>query len=118
LIEIAAKKREESMLKACQQYKASMSPKKKTQTVVKMSKAQGTFNAMDQTERKINTLDIQTLSAEEKQNLIISLRKLLHPCLQLTPSNHLHTQKKFHIHCLIHRQIKSPIYGLTVTAHA
>jgi ParB family chromosome partitioning protein len=76
LIEIAAKKREKSMLTAYLKYKASLSPRKKTQTAVKVSTAQGSFNAMDQTERKIKTLDIQTLSAEEKQNFIIALENM------------------------------------------
>ena len=76
LIEIAAKKREESMLTTYAKYKASLSPKKKTQTAVKVNKAQGAFNAMDQTERKINTLDIQTLTEEEKQNFIIALENM------------------------------------------
>jgi ParB family chromosome partitioning protein len=76
LIEIAAKKREDSMLKAYQEYKTSLSPRKKTQTGVKVSKAQGTFNAMDQTETKIKTLDIKTLSEEEKQNFILALENI------------------------------------------
>jgi hypothetical protein len=53
-----------------------MNPKKKTQTGVKASKAQSTFNVMDNAERKINTLEIQSLSPEEKQNFIIALNNL------------------------------------------
>jgi len=73
LIEIAAKKREKSMLAAYLKYKAGLTPRKKTQTIAKVNKAQGTFNAMDAVERKIETLDIQALSAEEKQNFIIAI---------------------------------------------
>ena len=76
LIEIAAKKREDSMLTAYAKYKAGLNPKKKTQTAVKVSKAQVAFNAMDQIETKIKTLDIQTLTAEEKQNFIIALENI------------------------------------------
>jgi hypothetical protein len=39
LIKIATKKREKSMLAAYLKYKASLSPRKKMQTVVKVSKA-------------------------------------------------------------------------------
>ncbi|MCX5856123.1 MAG: ParB/RepB/Spo0J family partition protein [Deltaproteobacteria bacterium] len=68
LIEIAAKKREDSMLAAYVKYKASLNPRKKTQTGVKVSKAQSTFNVMDNAEGKIKTLEIQNLSAEEKRS--------------------------------------------------
>ena len=61
------------MLAAYLKYKAGLTPRKKTQTIAKVNKAQGTFNAMDAVERKIETLDIQALSAEEKQNFIIAI---------------------------------------------
>ncbi|MCX5856095.1 MAG: ParB/RepB/Spo0J family partition protein, partial [Deltaproteobacteria bacterium] len=73
LIEIARKKQERSMLTAYWQYKATLTPKKKTATGVKTTKAQSAFNAMDATEQKIKTLDVQTLSPEEKQNFIIAI---------------------------------------------
>ena len=76
LIEIARKKQERSMSTAYWKYKAKINPKKKTQTGVKVSKAQSAFNVMDNAEGKIKTLEIQNLSAEEKQNFIIALNNL------------------------------------------
>jgi len=76
LIDIASKKQERSMLAEYVKYKAKMNPTKKTQTGVKVSKAQSAFNAMDNTEGKIKTLEIQTLSPEEKQNFTIALRNM------------------------------------------
>ena len=64
------------MLAEYVKYKAKMNPTKKTQTAVKVSKAQSAFNAMDNTEGKIKTLEIQTLSPEEKQNFTIALRNM------------------------------------------
>ena len=76
LIIFARKKQERSMLNAYLEYKAKMNPQKKTRTGGSVSKAQSTFNAMDNTEGKIKTLDVQTLSLEEKQNFIIALRNI------------------------------------------
>jgi ParB family chromosome partitioning protein len=73
LIEIARKKQERSMLTAYWKYKANMNPKKKPSTGGKTTKAQSAFNAMDAVERKIESLDVQTLSPEEKQNFTIAL---------------------------------------------
>jgi ParB family chromosome partitioning protein len=72
LITIARKKQERSMLNEYLKYKSRMNPKK-SRTGGKTTKAQSTFNAMDNTERKIQTLDVQTLSLEEKQSFIIAL---------------------------------------------
>ena len=76
LITIARKKQDRSMLNEYLKYKARMNPKKKPRTGGKTTKAQSTFNAMDNTEGKIKTLDVQTLSLEEKQNFIIALRNI------------------------------------------
>ena len=76
LIEIARKKQERSMLSAYLEYKEKMNPKKKTRTGGNVTKAQSTFNAMDVTQRKINLLDISTLSPEEKSNFIIALQNM------------------------------------------
>jgi hypothetical protein len=64
------------MLNAYWQYKEKMNPKKKTRTGGYVTKAQSTFNAMDVTQRKINLLDIPTLSPEEKSNFIIALENM------------------------------------------
>jgi ParB family chromosome partitioning protein len=76
LVTIARKKQERSMLTAYWQYKDKMNPRKKTRTGGNVSKAQGTFNAMDVTQRKINLLDIPALSPEEKLNFIIALENM------------------------------------------
>ena len=76
LLEIAKKKQERSMLKAYQLYKAGLKPRKKSTAGGGISKAQGLFNAMDGIQRKITTLDRQTLTAEEKQNFILALNIL------------------------------------------
>jgi len=76
LLSIAGKKQQRSMLKAYQQYRNSLKPKKNTGTGSKVTKAQGTFNAMDATQRKITTLDLPTLTPEEKENFIIALNNL------------------------------------------
>lgn len=76
LIEIARKRQERSMLNAYWQYKAKMNPQKKSPPGGKVSKAQGTFNAMDATQRKITTLDIQTLSPEDKESFVIAMENL------------------------------------------
>jgi ParB family chromosome partitioning protein len=75
LITIARKKQERSMLNEYLKYKARMNPKK-SRTGGKTTKAQSTFNAMDVTQRKINLLDIPTLSPEEKSNFIIALQNM------------------------------------------
>jgi hypothetical protein len=41
-----------------------------------MSKAQAAFNAMDAVETKIDNLDIETLSPEDKESLVIALENL------------------------------------------
>jgi hypothetical protein len=64
------------MLTASWQYKDKVNPKKKTRTGGNVTKAQGTFNAMDVTQRKINLLDIPALSPEEKLNFIIALENM------------------------------------------
>ncbi|MCX5855591.1 MAG: ParB/RepB/Spo0J family partition protein [Deltaproteobacteria bacterium] len=76
LLEIAKKKQERSMLKAYWEYKAKLNPQKKTGAGAKLTKAQGAFNAMDATQRKIRTLDMQILTPEEKQNFIIAMNNL------------------------------------------
>jgi len=76
LIEIAQKKQERSMLNAYAKYKARLNPKKKATTGGTTSAAQSAFNAMDKVERKINNLDFQTLSSEERENFMIALENL------------------------------------------
>jgi ParB family chromosome partitioning protein len=78
LVEIATKKQERSMLSLYKKYKDKKLSRAavREETRPKTLKAQSAFNAMDQTERIINTLDIRGLSAEEKQNFIIALNNL------------------------------------------
>lgn len=76
LLAIAKKRQQRSMLTAYQKYKDGLNPKKKSGTGESVSAAQGAFNAMDATQRKITTLDMQTLTPEEKQNFIIALNNL------------------------------------------
>jgi hypothetical protein len=76
LIEIAQKKQERSMLNAYFKYKAGLNPQKKTPTGGKPTAAQSAFNAMDAVERKINNLDFQTLSSEERESFTIALENL------------------------------------------
>jgi ParB family chromosome partitioning protein len=76
LLEIAKKKQQRSMLKAYWEYKAGLNPQKKTGAGAKLTKAQSVFNGMDVMERKITSLEIQTLTDEEKQNFIIALNNL------------------------------------------
>jgi ParB family chromosome partitioning protein len=75
LLTIAGKQQQRSMLKAYQQYKDGLNPKKNTGTG-KATKAQSAFNAMDTIQRKITTLDIPTLTPDEKGNFIIALNNL------------------------------------------
>jgi ParB family chromosome partitioning protein len=76
LVTIARKRQERSMLNAYRQYKDKMNPRKKTPPGGNVTKAQGTFNVMDTTQRKIATLDIPTLSPGEKSNFIIALENM------------------------------------------
>jgi hypothetical protein len=76
LVEIAQKRQTRSMLTEYQKYKARMNPQKKTRTGGKVSKAQAAFNAMDAVETKIDNLDIETLSPEDKESLVIALENL------------------------------------------
>jgi ParB family chromosome partitioning protein len=76
LLAIAKKSQQRSMLTAYQAYKDGLIPKKKSGTGGSVSEAQSAFNAMDVTQRKIRTLDMQTLTPEEKQNFIIAMNNL------------------------------------------
>lgn len=76
LIDISAKKQERSMLKAYDAYKASVNPKNNPKPVGKVTKAQSTMNAMDAAGRKIVSLDLQSLSSEEKGTYTAALAVL------------------------------------------
>jgi ParB family chromosome partitioning protein len=76
LMGIAQKKQARSMVNAYQKYKAQINPQKKTRTGSPVSKAQNAFNDMDAMETKIDNLDIEALSAEDKGNLVIALENL------------------------------------------
>lgn len=76
LIAIAQKKQERGMLSAYAKYKARLNPQKKTRTGGKMSMAQSIFNAMVVVEQKIDNLDFQILSSEERENFVIALERL------------------------------------------
>ena len=66
LIKIARKKQERSMLTAYKNYKASLTAKKNPSTGGNVTKVQSTCNAMDAVEKRIASLDPQSLSADEK----------------------------------------------------
>jgi ParB family chromosome partitioning protein len=76
LVEIAQKRQVRSMLTAYLKYKAQLNPQKKVGTGKRLSKAQAAFNAMDAVETKIDNLDIETLSPEDKESLVIALENL------------------------------------------
>jgi hypothetical protein len=76
LVEIAQKRQTRSMLTEYQKYKSRMNPQKKTRTGGAVLKVQNAFNAMDAVETKIDNLDIQTLSPEDKESLVIALSNL------------------------------------------
>ena len=76
LMEIARKKQTRSMVSAYQKYKASLNPQSKTKTGVKLSAVQRAFDAMDAVGQKINNLDAQSLSREERNNFAIALDNL------------------------------------------
>ena len=76
LIDIAAKKQERSMLKAYDAYKTSVNPRINPKTGGNVTKAQSTMNAMDAAGRKIASLDLQSLSPEEKGTFTAALAVL------------------------------------------
>jgi hypothetical protein len=76
LIDIATKRRVESMIKAYQRYKAKMNPQKKTRTGSTTTKLQSTFIAIDTAADKITKMDIQTLTREGRQEYIAALKDL------------------------------------------
>jgi ParB family chromosome partitioning protein len=76
LIEIAQKKQERSMLNAYAKYKAGLNPQQKTPTGDKPTAAQSAFNAMDAVARKIDNLNLQALSPEDRENFRIALENL------------------------------------------
>jgi ParB family chromosome partitioning protein len=76
LIEIAQKRQARSMATAYQKYKDGLSPRKKAGSGVKISAAQSAFDVMDVAGRKINNLDVQSLTHEERDNFAVALDNL------------------------------------------
>jgi ParB family chromosome partitioning protein len=76
LVEIARKKQARSMVTAYQKYKAGLNPQKKAGSGVKTSAAQSAFDTMDAAGRKINNLDVQSLTHEERDNFAVALDNL------------------------------------------
>lgn len=76
LIEIAAKKQERSMLKAYEAYKAKANPVKKEKTGEAAVTVQVVAKSLDATRRKIEALDLQSLSQEEKEELATTMNGL------------------------------------------
>jgi ParB family chromosome partitioning protein len=76
LIDIAQKKQARSMATAYQKYKAGLNPQKKTGSGVKISAAQSAFDVMDKAGQKINNLDVQSLTHEERDNFAVALENL------------------------------------------
>jgi ParB family chromosome partitioning protein len=76
LIEIARKKQARSMVTAYQKYKEGLNPPTKRASGVKISAAQSAFDVMDVAGRKINNLDAQSLTHEERDNFAVALENL------------------------------------------
>ena len=76
LIDIASKRRVESMIKAYQRYKAKINPQKKTRTASTTTKYESTFIAIDTAANRITDLDIETLTPEGRQEYIAALKDL------------------------------------------
>ncbi|MBU4583263.1 MAG: ParB/RepB/Spo0J family partition protein [Proteobacteria bacterium] len=76
LIEIAQKRQTRSMATAYQKYKDGLNPRKKRGSGVKTSAAQSAFDTMDVAGRKINNLDVQSLTHEERDNFSVALDNL------------------------------------------
>jgi len=76
LIEIAQKRQARSMTTAYEKYKAGLNPRERTGSGVKPSAAQSAFNAMDAAGQKINNLDVQSLSGDERNNFAVALDNL------------------------------------------
>ena len=74
------------MLNAYAKHKAGLNPQKKTRTGGKTTAAQGACNAMEAVEQRINNLDFQTLSAEEREDFVTAWENL-----KLTVQNKLDT---------------------------
>jgi ParB family chromosome partitioning protein len=76
LIEIAAKKQARSMLRAYEEYKASINPEKKPNPGGTATKVQIAVKAMEAAGRKIEGLGSQALSPEDKESVVIALNAL------------------------------------------
>jgi len=76
LVEIAQKRQTRSMTTAYEKYKAGLNPQKKTGSGVKTSAAQSAFDVMDVAGQKINNLDVQSLTGDERNNFAVALDNL------------------------------------------
>jgi ParB family transcriptional regulator, chromosome partitioning protein len=76
LLAIARKKQQRSMLTAYQQYKEGLTPRKSAEAGEKPSATQNACKAMDAAMQKIKALVMQSLSQEEKDNLVAVLDTL------------------------------------------